>query len=148
MVYIENIGSWVASAFVLTSILISWTMNYSNPRIRVFGTFLAALGCLSVSIWFFSFVLPSGILENPKPNQTPMDSVKPAFLWIQALIATFSGIFLLAIAKQQNENNETLDLLVKNEANRYGIMSRLLHWTIGILFISLIPLGIFTSMIP
>jgi cytochrome b561 len=148
MVYIENIGSWVASAFVLTSILISWTMNYSNPRIRVFGTFLAALGCLSVSIWFFSFVLPSGILENPKPNQTPMDSVKPAFLWIQALIAAFSGIFLLAIAKQQNENNETLDLLVKNEANRYGIMSRLLHWTIGILFISLIPLGIFTSMIP
>jgi hypothetical protein len=62
-------------------------------------TFLAALGCLSVSIWFFSFVLSSGILENPKPNQTPMDSAKPAFLWIQALLALFSGIFLLAIAK-------------------------------------------------
>jgi len=85
MSYIEDIGSWVATSFVLISILISWAMNYSNPRIRVFGTFLAALGCLSVSIWFFSFVLSSGILENPKPNQTPMDSAKPAFLWIQAL---------------------------------------------------------------
>ena len=53
MSYIEDIGSWVATAVVLISILISWAMNYSNPRIRVFGTFLAALGCLSVSMWFF-----------------------------------------------------------------------------------------------
>lgn len=148
MSYIEDTGSWIATAFVLTSILISWAMNYSNPRIRVFGTFLAALGCLSVSMWFFSFVLPSGILENPKPNQTPMDSAKPIFLWIQALIALFSGIFLLAIAKQQSKNNITLSLEYKNEPTRYGSISRFLHWTIAILFISLIPLGIFTSMIP
>ena len=148
MSYIEDTGSWVATAFVLTSILISWAMNYSNPRIRVFGTFLAALGCLSVSMWFFSFVLPSGILENPKPNQTPMDSAKPIFLWIQALIALFSGIFLLAIAKQQSKNNITLNLESKNKPERYGSISRFLHWTIAILFISLIPLGIFTSMIP
>ena len=140
MSYIEDIGSWVATSFVLISILISWAMNYSNPRIRVFGTFLAALGCLSVSIWFFSFVLSSGILENPKPNQTPMDSAKPAFLWIQALLALFSGIFLLAIARQQSKNNNTLDLESKNEATRYGSVSRFLHWTIAILFISLIPL--------
>jgi cytochrome b561 len=148
MSYIENTGSWVATAFVLTSILISWAMNYSNPRIRVFGTFLAALGCLSVSMWFFSFVMPSGILENPKPNQAPMDSAKPIFLWIQALIALFSGIFLLAIAKQQSKNNNTLNLESKNEATRFGLVSRFLHWTIAILFISLIPLGIFASMIP
>ena len=148
MSYIENTGSWVATAFVLTSILISWAMNYSNPRIRVFGTFLAALGCLSISMWFFSFVLPSGILENPKPNQAPMDSAKPIFLWIQALIALFSGIFLLAIAKQQSKNNNTLNLESKNEATRFGLVSRFLHWTIAILFISLIPLGIFASMIP
>ena len=148
MSYILDTGSWVATAFVLTSILISWAMNYSNPRIRVFGTFLAALGCLSVSMWFFSFVLPSGILENPKPNQTPMDSAKPIFLWIQALIALFSGIFLLAIAKQQSKNNITLNLEYKNEPMKYGSISRFLHWTIAILFISLIPLGIFTSMIP
>jgi cytochrome b561 len=148
MSYIEDTGSWVATAFVLTSILISWAMNYSNPRIRVFGTFLAALGCLSVSMWFFSFVLPSGILENPKPNQTPMDSAKPIFLWIQALIALFSGIFLIAIAKQQSKNNITLNLEYKNEPMKYGSISRFLHWTIAILFISLIPLGIFTSMIP
>jgi cytochrome b561 len=148
MSYIEDTGSWVATAFVLTSILISWAMNYSNPRIRVFGTFLAALGCLSVSMWFFSFVMPSGILENPKPNQAPMDSAKPIFLWIQALIALFSGIFLLAIAKQQSKNNNTLNLESKNEATRFGLVSRFLHWTIAILFISLIPLGIFASMIP
>ena len=85
---------------------------------------------------------------NPKPNQTPMDSAKPLLLWAQALISLFSGIFLLAIARKQNENNKTLDLRIKNESDRYGIISRLLHWTIAILFISLIPLGIFASMIP
>jgi len=148
MSYIENTGSWVAASIVLSSILISWTMNYTNPRIRVFGTCLAALGCFAVSYWFFSFVLGSGILENPKQNQTPMDSAKPLLLWVQALISLFSGIFLLVIARKQNENNKTLDLRIKNEPDRYGIISRLLHWTIAILFISLIPLGIFASMIP
>src|SRR6056300_1027996 len=99
MSYIENTGSWVAASIVLSSILISWTMNYTNPRIRVFGTCLAVLGCFTVSYWFFSFVLGSGILANLKPNQTPMDSVKPLLLWVQAIFSLFSGIFLLAIAR-------------------------------------------------
>jgi cytochrome b561 len=41
-----------------------------------------------------------------------------------------------------------LVLTAKNEVNRYGRVSRMLHWTIAILFIALIPMGIFTSMIP
>ena len=52
------------------------------------------------------------------------------------------------IANYQRKSNEILDLSAKNEKDRYGRVSRLLHWTIAILFISLIPIGIFSSMIP
>ena len=87
-------------------------------------------------------------MENPKPNQTPLDSAKPTLLWIQSITALLAGVFLLFIAKYQSKGDSILVLSPENEKNRYGRVSRLLHWTIAILFISLIPMGIFASMIP
>ena len=106
-------GGLVAFAIVLLSILTAWAMNYTNPKIRVFGTILAAIGCFAVAVWFLSFVATSGILENPKPNQTPMDSAKPMTLWIQALVSLASGVFLLFIARNQSKESYTLNLSVK-----------------------------------
>ena len=146
--YIENTGSWVAFAIIFTSILTAWALNYSAPKVRVFGTLLAALGCFAVAAWFFFFVVGSGLLENPKPNQTPLDSAKPSLLWAQAIIALSSGLFLLFIARGQSKSNHTLVLASTNEAGRYGRVSRMLHWIIAILFLALIPMGIFASMIP
>ena len=71
--YAANPGSWISLAILVVSILTSWALNYSAPNVRVFGTVLAASGCLAVAAWFFFFVVSSGLLENPKPNQTPMD---------------------------------------------------------------------------
>ena len=127
---------------------ISWALNFSAPKVRVFGTLLASFGCFVIATWFFIFVMNSGLLENPKPNQTPLDSAKPTLLWIQSITAFLTGVFLLFIANYQRKSNEILDLSAKNEKDRYGRVSRLLHWTIAILFISLIPMGIFSSMIP
>jgi cytochrome b561 len=129
-------------------VLTSWALNYSASRVRVFGTILAAVGCLLIAAWFFLFIINSGILENPKPNQTPLDSAKPSLLWIQSITALLTGLFLLYIASRQSKNTSVLALTAKNESNRYGKVSRMLHWTIAILFISLIPMGIFASMIP
>ncbi len=133
---------------VFLSVLTSWALNYSASRVRVFGTILAAVGCLLIAAWFFLFIINSGILENPKPNQTPLDSAKPSLLWIQSITALLTGLFLLYIASRQSKNTSVLALTAKNESNRYGKVSRMLHWTIAILFISLIPMGIFASMIP
>lgn len=146
--YSTNSGAWISLAIVFISVLTSWALNYSAPKIRVFGTLLASLGCLSVAAWFFFFVISSGLLEHPKPNQTPLDSAKPALLWIQSITALLTGLFLLYVAKRQSESHDELVLTAQNEANRYGRVSRMLHWTIAILFISLIPMGIFASMIP
>ena len=146
--YSVNPGAWVSIGIVFLSVFISWALNFSAPKVRVFGTLLAALGCFVIATWFFIFVMNSGLLENPKPNQTPLDSAKPTLLWIQSITAFFTGVFLLFIANYQRKSNEILDLSAKNEKDRYGRVSRLLHWTIAILFISLIPMGIFSSMIP
>ena len=146
--YSTNPGAWVSMGIVFLSVLTSWALNYSASRVRVFGTILAALGCLLIAAWFFLFIINSGILENPKPNQTPLDSAKPSLLWIQSITALLTGLFLLYIASRQSKNTSVLALTAKNESNRYGKVSRMLHWTIAILFISLIPMGIFASMIP
>ena len=143
-----NLDSWVALAIVLGSLITAWAISFSAPAVRVFGTLLAASGCLAVAVWFLFFVVNSGFLENPKPNQTPMDSAKPALLWIQALIALSAGVFLLLVARRQSRNRETLSLAATNTEDRYGRVSRLLHWTTAGLFLALIPMGIFTSMIP
>ena len=146
--YSTNSGAWVSMGIVFLSVLTSWALNYSASRVRVFGTILAAVGCLLIAAWFFLFIINSGILENPKPNQTPLDSAKPSLLWIQSITALLTGLFLLYIASRQSKNTSVLALTAKNESNRYGKVSRMLHWTIAILFISLIPMGIFASMIP
>ena len=146
--YSVNPGAWVSIGIVFLSVFISWALNLSAPKVRVFGTLLAALGCFVIATWFFIFVMNSGLLENPKPNQTPLDSAKPTLLWIQSITAFLTGFFLLFIANYQRKSNEILDLSAKNEKDRYGRVSRFLHWTIAILFISLIPIGIFSSMIP
>ena len=146
--YSINPGAWVSIGIVFLSVFISWALNFSAPKVRVFGTLLASFGCFVIATWFFIFVINSGLLENPKPNQTPLDSAKPTLLWIQSITAFLTGVSLLFVANYQRKSNEILDISTKNEKDRYGRVSRLLHWTIAILFISLIPMGIFSSMIP
>ena len=141
-------SSWMALGIILTSFLCAWALNYSAPKVRVFGTLLAAIGCFAIAAWFIFYVLGTGFLENPKPNQTPLDSAKPALLWLQSMLALLAGFVLLAVAFYQRKSNETLVLAAANETDRYGRVSRLLHWTIAFLFIILIPMGIFSSIIP
>ncbi len=143
-----NVDSWTAFTIVLISVVTAWSMNTSAPRIRTFGTLLAALGSLSVAAWFFFFVIDTGFLEHPKPNQTPLDSAKPTLLWGQAIIALLAGLSLMVLFSRQLKNTENLVLPAQNMSDRYGRVSRLLHWTTAFMFLALIPMGIFASIIP
>ena len=42
--YSLNPGAWVSIGIVFLSVFISWALNFSAPKVRVFGTLLAALG--------------------------------------------------------------------------------------------------------
>jgi len=143
-----NIDSWAALAIVTIALISAWTINHYAAKIRTFGALLSALACLSVAAWFFFYILNTGFLENPKPNQTPLDSAKPALLWIQASLSLVAGLFLLLVFKRRLTDTERLPISVQNATDRYGSVSRFLHWSIAILFLALIPMGIFTSIIP
>lgn len=143
----NHIDSWIALSIVLSSLIITYGLNHFAPKIRTIGTVLAAFGCFTVVAWFI-FVLNTGVLENPKKPIFPIDSYKPLFLWLQCIISLLAGLFLLRIALWQSQRKDTLDLPVNNTNNRFGLVSRYLHWVTAILFISLFPMGIFASMIP
>jgi len=140
-------GGAIAMLMVLAAVLCAVFLNFKVAKIRALGSLLAGIICLALVAWFV-VVLNSGVLENPKPNQTPMDSAKPLLLWLQTGVALVSGLALVLTAFKQSKNTDALELGAANKANRFGQVSRLLHWSTAILFISLFPLGIFQSMIP
>ncbi len=144
---VSNGESWIALAIVVVSILTAWLMNTRAPKVRSFGTLLAALGCFAVVGWFVG-VIGTGVLEDPKPNQTPMDSSKPALLWAQGGAAMLAGLMLSWASAKQFGSAKELALPMENETDRYGFTSRMFHWTMAILFLSMLPMGMFASMIP
>ncbi len=143
----DNIDAWIGIVIVAASVLTAWLVNTHAPKVRMFGSVLAALGCFAIVAWFLA-VLGTGVLDDPKPNQTPMDSAKPALMWAQAGIALIAGLLLSRAALVQLGDTAQLELGMENEEERYGLASRMLHWTTAILFLSLFPLGMFASMIP
>ena len=142
-----HIDSWIALAIIVSSLAIAWALNNEKPAVRMAGTFLAALGCFAVAAWFVA-VLSTGIVDHPKPAVIPVDAAKPALLWLQALAAAGAGLFLLIVTFWQSKRRDVLALPVRNESDRYGRLSRYLHWTTAILFLALLPMGLFASMIP
>jgi len=144
--WLPHFESLIALMIVFTAVLIAWLLNHKHPKMRASGTFLAALSCFAIVVWFVGS-LGTGVIENPK-IQAPMDLAKPALLWMQTVAALLGGIALLLIANGQRKQTEELVLSARNETGRYGRVSRILHWTTAILFIFMIPTGIFASMIP
>ena len=143
-----HLDSLAALVILASAMIVAGLLNAKAAGARALGTAMAAVLCAAVAGWFFLFVMTTGILENPKPNQTPLDSAKPALLLGQALIAAVAAAWLALVAYRQQRDSKVLLLGRENEADRYGQVSRFLHWTIAILFIALIPMGIFASIIP
>ena len=143
-----HLGSWISLLITLSSVLVAIALNHARPVVRTMGTCLASLGCFAVAGWFLLFVLGSGVLSGMRPATYPVGSFDPTMLWIQAGIALLVGLFLLRVAFWQNRRTDNLDLSMANDPDRFGRVSRYLHWITAILFIALFPIGIFASMIP
>jgi len=145
--WLPHFESLITLGVVVTAALIAWCLNHRRAKTRAFGTFLAALSSFGIVLWFMAAV-GTGFIENPKEFQTPMDAAKPILLWLQTIAAFIGGIVLLGIANRQRKTSNALDLPKHNETDRYGRVSRFLHWTTALLFIFMIPTGIFFSMLP
>ena len=71
-----HLDSLAALAILVSAMVVAGLLNAKAARDRALGTATAALLCAAVAGWFFLFVMNTGILEDPKPNQTPLDSAK------------------------------------------------------------------------
>jgi len=145
--FLPHFESLITLAIVFFAGIVAWLLNHSSAKFRAIGTYFSALACIAIVVWFY-FALQTGVLDNPKPHQVPMDAAKPVLMWIQISVFLLIGLALFVVAFNQSKSQETLTLTAHNETNRYGQVSRMLHWTTAILFIFLIPTGIFSSMIP
>ena len=142
-----HVDSWIALVIVAYSFVTAAALNYIAPRVRTGGTVLAAVGCLAVSAWFF-YVVQTGFLGNPKISPVVNDPLKPAVMWINAVFCFVAGLFLLRVALWQSRQDNHLVLEARNTESKFGGISRYLHWTIAILFLTMLPMGVFTAMIP
>lgn len=139
--------SIIAFGLLAYSLVVAVMMNHSRPGVRVMGIWGAALGSLAVagSVIWLQLV---GAFNETAPTIIPTDAFDATVMRVLAGVFAVGGIVLAVVAMGQSKRTDVLVLGNKNEPTRYGRRARYFHWVIAILFILLIPMGIFTSMIP
>lgn len=140
--------SWVALFIVITALCCAFLLSHPFPKARALGALWAGIACLLGVGWFVFFVLNTGVMTAPKAFDTPSDAFKPALLWFHTSIFAIAGLSLVIVAYKQANSAVHVNLAIKNTANQYGQVSRVLHWAVAILFLAMIPMGIFATMIP
>lgn len=142
-----HLDSIVALVLFLYASIVALTINHARSPIRVFGFVLAALGCFSV-VAAIGLLHTAGAFDEMRPPRFSVDPYKPGMMWLLALAFFIAGLALVVVANSQRHSNKLLKLDRKNSPAGYGRISRYLHWTIAILFLLLIPMGVFATMLP
>ncbi|MEL7548031.1 MAG: cytochrome b [Pseudomonadota bacterium] len=142
-----HLDSIIALGLLAYALAVAILLNHSKPTLRVAGVWGAAFGSLAIAatiIWLQVI----GALDTRAPALLPFDQLDATFLRVMAAVFAIGGVGLAFVAIGQSRRTDVLTLGNGNEPSRYGRRARYFHWTIAILFILLIPMGIFTSMIP
>ncbi|MCG8441388.1 MAG: cytochrome b [Caulobacterales bacterium] len=142
-----HLDSIMALGLVAYALIVTWMMKHARPGLRVMGIWGAALGCLGVAAGVLWLDL-MGAFDELRPAIFPTDDGKPVVMRVLAGVFAAGGVILAMVAMGQTKRADVLTLGARNEPERYGRRARYFHWTIAILFILLVPMGIFTSMIP
>ncbi|MEM9739084.1 MAG: cytochrome b [Pseudomonadota bacterium] len=142
-----HLDSIIALGLLAYSLMIAVLMNHARPGLRVMGIWGAALGCLGVAAGAIWLQLVGAYAETA-PIIIPTDAFDANFMRVFAVVFAIGGVALAMVAMGQSRRSDVLTLGNSNEPARYGRRARYFHWVIAILFLLLIPMGIFTSMIP
>ena len=142
-----HLDSIIAFGMLAFAVVVALTLNHRRPTVRVIGIALAAMGSLAVAaiIWWLD---AAGQFAEMRPPRFSIDPHKPVVMHVMAAVFLIAGLILVLVAIRQTRRADQLVLSRRNEADRYGLVSRLYHWTIAILFLLLIPMGVFTTMLP
>jgi cytochrome b561 len=142
-----HVDSIVAIGLLCYALVVAIMLNHSRPRSRVIGIALAAGGCVGVAAGIWALDL-TGQFAELRPPRFAIDPSKPIVMRVLAGAFLVAGAALAIAAYWQSRRTDQLLLPRRNESARFGKISRYYHWTIAILFVLLVPMGTFTTMIP
>jgi cytochrome b561 len=145
-----NMGSIASAAIILLSLAAALLLNAPSPWQRVTGSYLVAALSLSVAS-VIAWLASQHVFDVTRPPLLPTDSLKPGMMIVLGFFFAGAGLIILLIAYRQAQRKTKLSALplgAENESDRYGSVTRALHWMTAILILILIPMGVFTSMIP
>lgn len=142
-----HFDSIIGLGLLVYATLIALAINHVSPVVRSLGIALAAIGCLAVTggIWALDL---AGQFTEMRPPRFSIDPHKPVVMHALAIVFMIAGVALLFVAFRQARRSDKLVLELRNETGRYGRLSRFYHWTIAVLFLILVPMGVFTTMLP
>ena len=142
-----HLDSIIGLGLLAYAALIAVAINHVSPAVRALGIAFAAIGCLAVTgtIWALDL---AGQFAEMRPPRFSIDPHKPIVMHILAAVFLVAGLSLLFVARRQSKRTDKLVLDKRNEPGRYGRLSRLYHWIIAVLFLLLVPMGVFTTMLP
>ena len=142
-----HLDSIIALGLVVFAIVVALMLNHRSPRFRVYGIALAGAGCFAVAGGILALDF-NGQFAEMRPHRYAIDPFKPVVMRVLAAAFMQFGVLLSVLAHRQSRRTDELTIGTHNEPNRFGMVSRLYHWTIAILILLLVPMGVFTTMIP
>lgn len=142
-----HLDSLIALVLFVYASMVALMINHRRPEVRARGLWLGAAGCLALTAGIVGLAF-AGQFAEMRPPRFSIDPYKPVVMWIMAAIFLVAGVALAHAARGQRNLGSELDIGRDNDPERYGRVSRYLHWTIAILFLLLIPMGVFSTMLP
>ena len=137
-----HLDSIFALAMLFSAFAIAIGLNHPNGLVRRSGYFSCAVLLFAVG-GLLLWLRFDGVFEDFKEIVYPPDGAKPFVLTLQAAVAVVGGLYLLGLALRNKEAAKKFHNA--NEQARYGLISRYLHWSIAIVFLLLVPMGVLMS---
>ena len=142
-----HLDSIMALGLVGLAVAVALTINHRRSAVRAAGIALAGLGCIGTAVGIFGLDL-AGQYAELRPSRFAIDPYKPIVMRVLGVVFLLSGLLLGYVAYRQSTRTDELHLPRHNANERYGRVSRFFHWTIATLFLLLVPMGVFTTMLP
>lgn len=130
--------------YLFLAVTLAITLNHANRFVRAFGTLLSAIA--------LAFIIISIVLADTDGTFAALPlgfmDARPMLLNAQAILASIATVFLLWATWRQIGRRVTTRIPRRNTDHEFGLVSRYAHWSSATLILSLVPIGLFMSVLP
>jgi cytochrome b561 len=133
--------------YCVLAVFLAVTLNWRSRFVRGLGTLVAALSLLMMVSSIVLADVNGTFAHRPAPRDAIGD-LTPLILNLQAIAGTGGILFLLWAVWRQLCRRQVAPLPLLNSKAAFGLVSRYAHWTVAILILALIPMGMYLSILP